>query len=306
MQQFLKRRLLTLIPVLIGVVTLVFFIIHLIPGDPVVMMLGENARPADIETLRHQLGLDQPILTQYVHFWAGLLQGNLGQSIYQRSDVLRLVFERLPNTMLLALCALIVSVVIAFPMGIYSALHQRKWFDYFSLGFSILGISMPVFWLGPVLILVFAVQLHVLPVAGMGSWKHLILPSFTMGFGLSAITTRLIRSSMIEVMNQDYIRTAIAKGLNKKQVVWHHAIKNVLIPVITILGLQIGALFGGAIITEVVFSYPGVGRLLIMAILRRDYPLVQGTILVIALLYILINVLVDIIYSQVDPRIRLK
>jgi len=306
MQQFLKRRLLTLIPVLIGVVTLVFFIIHLIPGDPVVMMLGENARPADIEALRHQLGLDQSIVTQYVRFWLGLLQGNLGQSIYQRSDVLHLVFERLPNTMLLALCALVVSIVIAFPLGIYSALHQKKWFDYFSLGFSILGISMPVFWLGPLLILVFAVQLHILPVAGMGSWKHLILPSFTMGFGLSAITTRLIRSSMIEVMNQDYIRTAIAKGLNKKQVVWRHAIKNVLIPVITILGLQIGALFGGAIITEMVFSYPGVGRLLILAILRRDYPLVQGTILVIALLYIVINVLVDIIYSQVDPRIRLK
>lgn len=306
MQQFLKRRLLTLIPVLIGVVTLVFFIIHLIPGDPVVMMLGENARPADIEALRHQLGLDQSIVTQYIHFWLGLLQGNLGQSIYQRSDVLSLVFERLPNTMLLALCALVVSIIIAFPLGIYSALHQKKWFDYFSLGFSILGISMPVFWLGPLLILVFAVQLHLLPVAGMGSWKHLILPSFTMGFGLSAITTRLIRSSMIEVMNQDYIRTAIAKGLNKKQVVWRHAIKNVLIPVITILGLQIGALFGGAIITEMVFSYPGVGRLLILAILRRDYPLVQGTILVIALLYIVINVLVDIIYSQVDPRIRLK
>ena len=199
-----------------------------------------------------------------------------------------------------------ISLFIAFPLGILSALKQRKWLDYFSLGISILGISMPVFWLGPLLIIVFAVQLHWLPVAGLGSWKHIILPAFTMGFGLAAITTRMIRASMIEVMNQDYIRTAFSKGLSKTRVIWAHALKNVMIPVITIIGLQLGALFGGAIITEVVFSYPGVGRLLILAILRRDYPLVQGTILIIALSYIIINWITDIIYSQVDPRIRLK
>ncbi len=306
MQQYIKRRLLTLLPVIFGVVTAVFFIIHLIPGDPVVMMLGENAKPADIESLRAQLGLDRPLWLQYTDFWGDLFRGDLGSSIYHRQPVIKLIFERLPNTALLAICALFISVLIAFPLGVFAALKQRKLVDFFSLGFSILGISMPVFWLGPLLILLFAVYLHWLPVAGMGSWKHLILPSFTMGFALSAITTRMIRSSMIEVMNQDYIRTAFAKGLSKSLVVWRHALKNVMIPVITILGLQLGALFGGAIITEVVFSYPGVGRLLILAILRRDYPLVQGTILVIALLYILINLLVDLIYSQVDPRIRLK
>ncbi len=306
MQQYFKRRLLTLIPVIFGVVTAVFFIIHLIPGDPVAQMLGENARPEDIVSLRRQLGLDRPLLVQYYHFWLNLLQGNLGESIYHRQSVINLIFERLPNTALLAVAALIVSMIIAFPLGIFSALNQRKWIDYFSLGFSILGISMPVFWLGPLLIILFAVRLHWLPVAGMGSWKHIILPSFTLGFGLAAITTRMIRSSMIEVMNQDYIRTAFAKGLNKARIIWFHALKNVMIPVITIIGLQLGALFGGTIITEVVFSYPGVGRLLILGILRRDYPLVQGTILVIALSYIIVNWITDIIYGQVDPRIRLK
>lgn len=306
MQQYFKRRLLTLIPVVFGVVTAVFFIIHLIPGDPVALMLGENAQPGDVEALRIRLGLDQPILIQYYHFWQNLVQGNLGESIYHRQPVISLIFERLPNTILLAIAALFISLIISFPLGISSALKQRKWIDYFSLGFSILGISMPVFWLGPLLIIIFAVQLHWLPVAGMGSWKHLLLPAFTMGFGLAAITTRMIRASMIEVMNQDYIRTAFSKGLSKIRVIWSHALKNVMIPVITIIGLQLGALFGGAIITEVVFSYPGVGRLLILSILRRDYPLVQGTILIIALSYIVINWITDLIYSQVDPRIRLK
>lgn len=306
MQQYLKRRLLTLIPVIFGVVTAVFFIIHLIPGDPVVLMLGEKAQPGDIAALRSRLGLDRPLLEQYYHFWVNLLQGNLGESIYHRQPVTSLVLERLPNTILLALAALLVSLIIAFPLGIFSALKERKWIDYFSLGFSILGISMPVFWLGPLLIIVFAVQLHWLPVAGMGSWKHLILPAFTLGFGLAAITTRMIRASMIEVMNQDYIRTAFAKGLSKARVIRVHALKNVMIPVITIVGLQLGALFGGTIITEVVFSYPGVGRLLILGILRRDYPLVQGTILIIAFSYIIINWITDIVYSQVDPRIRFR
>lgn len=306
MQQYLKRRLLTLIPVIFGVVTAVFLIIHLIPGDPVAMMLEENAKPGDVEALRSRLGLDKPLSVQYYRFWGNLFQGDLGESIYQRQPVFRLILEKFPNTALLAVCAVIVSLIIAFPLGIFSALNQRKPVDYLSLGFSILGISMPVFWLGPLLILVFAVQLHWLPVTGMGSWKHLILPSFTLGFGLSAITIRMIRSSMIEVMNQDYIRTAFAKGLSKKRVVWKHALKNVMIPVITVVGLQLGALFGGVIITEKVFSYPGIGSLLITAIKGRDYPLVQGVILAIALTYILINLLVDLIYSQVDPRIKLE
>lgn len=305
MRQYLKRRLLTLLPVIFGVVTAVFLIIHLIPGDPAALMLSENANPADIEALRTRLGLDQPLWVQYYHFWANLFRGNLGESIYQRQPVFDLIMERFPNTALLAVCAVLVSLLIAFPLGITSALRQRSAVDYLSLGFSILGISMPVFWLGPLLILVFAVQLHWLPVTGMGSWKHLVLPSLTLGFGLAAITIRMIRSSMIEVMNQDYIRTAFAKGLGRGRVVWKHALKNVMIPVITIVGLQLGALFGGVIITEKVFSYPGLGSLLITAIRGRDYPLVQGTILVIALTYIGINLLVDLLYSRVDPRIRL-
>ncbi len=305
MQTYLKRRLLTLVPVVFGVVTGVFLLIHLIPGDPVVLMLGEHAQPADIEALRHALGLDLPLWKQYLVFWHQLLQGNLGQSLYHRQPVLELVLDRLPATMRLAGCALVVSLMIAVPLGILAGLRQRSWLDYLSLSMSILGISMPVFWLGPLLILLFAVRWHWLPVAGAGSWKHLILPSFTMGFGLAAITLRMIRASMIEVMTRDFIRTAFAKGLNRRQVVVRHALRNVLIPVVTVVGLQLGALFGGAVITEVVFSYPGVGRLLILAILRRDYPLVQGTILVIAFLYILINLLTDLLYSHIDPRIRL-
>lgn len=305
MRQYLKRRLLTLLPVIFGVVTAVFLIIHLIPGDPAALMLSETANPADIEALRTRLGLDRPLGVQYYHFWANLFRGNLGESIYQRQPVFDLVMERFPNTALLAVCAVLVSLVIAFPLGIFSALRQRSAVDYLSLGFSILGISMPVFWLGPLLILIFAVQLHWLPVTGMGSWKHLVLPSLTLGFGLSAITIRMIRSSMIEVMNQDYIRTAFAKGLGRGRVVRKHALKNVMIPVITIVGLQLGALFGGVIITEKVFSYPGLGSLLITAIRGRDYPLVQGAILVIALTYIGINLLVDLLYSRVDPKIRL-
>ncbi len=306
MQAYLKRRLLTLIPVILGVTTLVFLIIHLVPGDPVELMLGENARPGDVAAMRTQLGLDQPLWAQYLEFWGGLLKGDLGESITNRRPVAELIGSRLPNTMLLATCAMVVSLLIALPLGVFSALHQRRFLDFFSLGFSVLGISMPVFWLGPLLILVFAYHLSWFPVAGLDSWKHLVLPAVTMGFGLSAITTRMVRSSMIEVMNQDYIRTARAKGLPQRQVIWRHALKNVLIPVITIVGLQLGALFGGAIITEVVFSYPGVGRLLISGIKLRDYPLVQGTILVIALIYILVNLIVDIVYSRVDPRIRLQ
>lgn len=306
MREYIKRRLLTLIPVILGVVTAVFLIIHLVPGDPAVLMLGQNAQPADIEALRTQLGLNDPLYVQYIKFWSKMFSGNLGISIYYRESVISLILQRLPATALLAFCALLFSLLVAFPLGILSALYQRKWPDYFSLGFSILGISMPVFWLGPLLIILFSVYLGLLPVAGLSSWKHLVLPSFTLGFGMAAITTRMIRSSMIEVLNKEYIRTAYAKGLNKFQVIVKHALKNVMIPVITIVGLQLGALLGGAIITEVVFSYPGIGRLLILAILRRDYPLVQGSILVIALLYLLINLIADLLYASIDPRVRLK
>ncbi len=306
MRQYIYRRLITFLPVLFGVVSLVFLILHLVPGDPVVLMLGEHARPADISALRQQLGLDVPIHIQYAKFWKQLITGDLGVSLYHREAILSLIWQRLPATAILAFCALVISLVISFPLGIMSALFPRKWIDYATLGISILGISVPVFWLGPLLLIVFGVYFKILPVTGFSSWKHVILPSFTLGFGLAAITTRMVRSSMIEIMNQDYIRTAVSKGLSKFQVVMHHALKNAFIPVITIVGLQLGALLGGAIITEVVFSYPGLGRLLISGILRRDYPLVQGTILIIAMGYLFINLLTDILYALADPRVRLK
>jgi peptide/nickel transport system permease protein len=306
LREYLKRRFFTFLPVIFGVISLVFLILHLVPGDPVVLMLGENAQPSDIAELRHQLGLDDPLLIQYFNFWKNLFMLDLGNSIYHRESVISLIWQRFPATAMLSFCALIFSLIIAFFLGILSALYQGKWPDYFSMGFSILGISMPVFWLGPLLLIVFSIYLKILPVAGLTSWKNLILPSITLGLGLSAITTRMIRSSMIEILNQDFIRTAYAKGLSKFQVIVKHALKNALIPVITIVGLQLGALLGGAIITEVVFSYPGLGRMLIYAILRRDYPLVQGTILIIAFLYLFINFASDLFYAYVDPRIRLN
>ncbi|GAB4380179.1 MAG: ABC transporter permease [Calditrichia bacterium] len=306
MSDYIKRRLFTFLPVIVGVVTAVFLIIHLVPGDPVILMLGENAHPADIEALRNQLGLNKSLFVQYIDFWKTIFTGDLGVSIYHREAVLQLIIQRLPATALLAVSALCISLIIAFPLGVFSALYQRKWPDYLALVISILGISIPVFWLGPLLIIVFAIKLKLLPVAGLDSWKHIILPAFTLGFGLAAITTRMIRSSMIEILNQDFIRTAYAKGLSKTQVIWRHALKNAMIPVITIVGLQLGALLGGAIITEVVFSYPGIGRLLILGILRRDYPLVQANILVIAFIYLFINLLADILYAYFDPRVRLR
>ncbi len=306
MREYLKKRLLTFIPVLISVVTAVFLIIHLVPGDPVVLMLGENARAADLEALRKQLGLNQPLLEQYVKFWKELFGGNLGISIYHREEVLKLILQKLPATAILAFCSLLFSIMIAIPLGILSAIFQRKWPDYIILFTTILGISMPVFWLGPLLIILFSVHLKILPVVGSTNLQNLILPSITLGFGLSALTTRMVRASMVEVLNQEYIRTAYAKGLNRRKIILHHALKNTLIPVITILGLQLGALLGGAIITEVVFSYPGIGRLLIYSILRRDYPVVQGAILVIALLYLIVNFITDILYAYVDPRVRLR
>ncbi|GAB4336971.1 MAG: ABC transporter permease [Calditrichia bacterium] len=287
-------------------VTGVFLMIHLVPGDPVVLMLGENAQPADYEALREQLGLNKGLGEQYIEFWGHLLKMDLGKSIYHRQPVMELIGQRLPATAALAVGALFVSLLLSLPLGIISALKPGKWPDYLALGVSILGISVPIFWLGPLLIIIFAVKLHWLPVAGLNSWKHLILPSIALGFGLAAITTRIIRASMIEVLNQNYIKTAKAKGLSQWEVLRSHALKNAMIPVVTVIGLQLGALLGGAIITEMVFSYPGVGRLLILSILRRDYPMVQGAILVISTIYLVVNLLTDIIYGYLDPRIRLQ
>ncbi len=294
-----------LIPIVLGVVTLVFFLIHMIPGDPVEIMLGEQARAIDKESLRHELKLDRPLAEQYMLYLKGLAQGEMGRSIHSREQVLSVVLERFPATLILTLAAMIVAVLIAIPLGILSATRQYSLIDNVSMFFALLGISMPNFWLGPLLILFFSIWLGILPVSGMGGLQHLILPAITLGTALAAILTRMTRASVLEVIREQYIVTARAKGLAEKAVLYKHALKNALIPVITILGLQFGALLSGSIITETIFSWPGIGRLVIQAINQRDYPVIQGCVLFISLSYVLVNLMTDLLYGVVDPRIRL-
>jgi ABC-type dipeptide/oligopeptide/nickel transport system permease component len=304
MTAFLLRRLLLTLPVVWIVVSLVFAFIHLVPGDPIAQMLGEGASVTEIERLRRELGLDRPILQQYQSYLLGLLRGDLGISFRDQQPVMRSILDRYPATMELTAAALLVSVILAIPMGIAGAVRRGKFTDQ-AVGFiSLLGVSLPNFALGPLLILIFSVGLGWLPVSGRDGFLHLILPAATMGAALAAITTRMVRASMLEEINQDYVRTARSKGLAESLVLFRHALRNGLLPVITILGLQTGALLAGAIITERIFSWPGVGRLTFQAIEARDYPLLQGCILTIALSYILINLLTDVLYSIVDPRIR--
>ncbi len=305
MFNYIIKRLILLIPVVFGVVTLVFFLVHLIPGDPVEVMLGEQARAADKEMLRHELRLDRPLMEQYRLYLTGLARGDLGRSIHFREPVLTMITRRFPATILLTLAAMFVAILIAIPIGIVSATKQYSLIDNASMFFALLGISMPNFWLGPLLILLFSIQLGWLPVSGMGGVEHLILPSITLGTALAAILTRMTRAGILEVIRQQYIVTARAKGLAEKKVLYKHALKNALIPVITILGLQFGALLSGSIITETIFSWPGIGRLVIQAVNQRDYPLVQGCVLFIALTYVLVNLTTDLLYSAADPRIRI-
>lgn len=302
---YITKRLLLLIPIVLGVVTLVFFLIHMIPGDPVEIMLGEQAQAADKEALRHELRLDRPLAEQYVHYLAALAKGDMGRSIHSREAVTTIILHRFPATLLLTLAAMAVAVLIAVPLGILSAVRQYSVIDNASMLFALLGISMPNFWLGPLLILFFSIWLGWLPVSGMGGVTHLILPAVTLGTALTAILTRMIRASLLEVIREQYIVTARAKGLAEKVVLFKHALKNAMIPVITILGLQFGALLSGSIITETIFSWPGIGRLVIQAINQRDYPVVQGCVLLISLCYVLVNLLTDLFYGVVDPRIRL-
>lgn len=305
MFNYIVKRLILLIPVVFGVVTLVFFLVHLIPGDPVEVMLGEQARAADKEMLRHELRLDRPLMEQYRLYLTGLARGDLGRSIHFREPVLTMITRRFPATILLTLAAMFVAILIAIPIGIVSATKQYSLIDNASMFFALLGISMPNFWLGPLLILLFSIQLGWLPVSGMGGVEHLILPSITLGTALAAILTRMTRAGILEVIRQQYIVTSRAKGLAEKKVLYKHALKNALIPVITILGLQFGALLSGSIITETIFSWPGIGRLVIQAVNQRDYPLVQGCVLFIALTYVLVNLATDLLYSAADPRIRI-
>jgi ABC-type dipeptide/oligopeptide/nickel transport system permease component len=297
-------RLVYTIPVVWLVVSIVFLLIHLVPGDPIEQMLGEGARPADIIALRHAYGLDLPLGRQYFRYWSGVLHGNLGTSLRLNDSITHLVLTRYPYTVELTVAAIFVAVILSIPAGIASALHRDRWQDRILSFVSLLGLSFPAFALGPILILLISIKLGWLPVSGAGDITHLILPAITMGSALAAILTRMVRTAMLEELSQDYIRTARAKGLPEHTVVYKHALRNALIPVITLVGLQFGALLAGAIVTETIFSWPGIGRLTVSAISNRDYPLLQGCILAIGLTYVLVNLATDVLYVIVNPRIR--
>ena len=315
MKQTLTRFVLTL-PVVWLVVSLVFLLIHLVPGDPVQIMLGEGALPTDLTALRHQLGLDLPLHTQYILYWRGVLHGNLGTSIRLHDSVAHLIGQRYPYTLALTLAALVLALALALPAGILAAVRRGRWADQLLSVVSLFGLSVPGIALGPVLILIFSIGLGWLPVSGanaggaaMGGvaaidWRYLILPAVTMGSSLAAILTRMVRTAMLEELGQDYIRTARAKGLSENAVVWRHALPNALVPIVTVAGLQFGALLAGAIVTETIFSWPGLGRLAVSAISNRDYALVQGCLLAIGLTYVLVNFVTDLVYQWINPRMR--
>ena len=301
---YVFKRVLWLFPVILGVVTLVFFLVHLIPGDPVDIMLGETAQAANKQMLRRELGLDKPIACQYFDFLKKLSRGNLGRSLHSQQPVLSLIMKKYPATLELMLAAVLIALLISLPLGITCALKQYSLIDQGTLVLSLLGVSMPNFWLGPLLIILFSLKLGLLPISGRGGIQHLILPAITLGMSMSAILTRMVRSSMMDVLKEDYMVTARAKGLPSWRVVLKHGLKNALIPVLTIIGLQIGALLTGSIITEMIFAWPGLGRLTIQAIYTRDYPLIQGCVLVVAISYVMVNLLTDLAYTVIDPRIR--
>jgi len=292
------------IPVIWLVVSVVFLLIHLVPGDPILQMLGEGAPAADIAATRHAYGLDVPLGEQYLHYWNGVLHGDLGPSLRFNQSVTSLILHRYPYTLQLTLAALLVAILISIPAGVRSAQRRGKWDDKLLSVVSLFGLSFPNFALGPILILFFAIKLGWLPVSGSGTLANLVLPAITMGGALAAILTRMVRTSMLEELGQDYIRTARAKGLPERTVVYRHALRNAMLPVLTVLGLQFGALLAGAIVTEKIFSWPGIGRLTVDAIGNRDYFLVQGCILAIGLTYVAVNFLTDLLYSTANPRIR--
>jgi ABC-type dipeptide/oligopeptide/nickel transport system permease component len=304
MLRYLSLRVLYTLPVIWLVVSLVFLLIHLVPGDPIVQMLGENAPAADIQATRHAYGLDAPLGQQYIHYWAGVVHGNLGPSLRFNQSVTSLILARYPYTLELTVGALLLALLLSLPAGVRSAQHPNRWDDRLLSVVSLFGLSFPNFALGPILILIFSIKFGWLPVSGSGSFASLILPSVTMGGALAAILTRMVRTSMLEELGHDYIRTARAKGLTERAVVYRHALRNAMIPVLTVLGLQFGALLAGAIVTETIFSWPGIGRLTIQAISNRDYFLVQGCILAIGLTYVAVNFLTDLLYSVANPRIR--
>jgi len=304
MARYLIQRVLYTLPVVWLVVSVVFLLIHIVPGDPIQQMLGEGAASVDIAATRHAYGLDVPLATQYMRYWRGVARGDLGRSLRFDQNVTPLILQRYPATLKLTVAALLFALLLSIPAGVRSARRRDRWDDRVLSFVSLLGLSFPNFAMGPILILFFAIFLRWLPVSGSGTWRHIILPAVTMGGALAAILTRMVRTAMLEELGQDYIRTARAKGLPERTVVYRHALLNALVPVLTVVGLQFGALLAGAIVTETIFSWPGIGRLTIQAIGNRDYYLVQGCVLAIGLTYIAVNFLTDLTYSLANPRIR--
>jgi peptide/nickel transport system permease protein len=305
MIRFLIRRVVLTLPVLLGVATLVFSLIHLVPGDPAQAMLGDGASPEDIARLRHTLGLDRPLLEQYGRYLAGLARGDLGTSLRTAKPVSSQIVERVPATVELAATAMVVAVCLSLPLGVIAAVRRGTWVDQGAMTLALIGISVPGFWLGPLLALLFGVELGWLPVSGRGTWANLVLPAATLGAALAAILARMTRASVLEELRELYVLAARARGVTRARAIVAHALRNSLIPIVTILGLQLGAVLTGSIITETIFAWPGIGRLLIQSISFRDYPMVQGCILFIALTYVSMNLLTDLLYGWLDPRIRL-
>lgn len=303
--QLVISRLASAVVVIFGVLSLVFFLIHLVPGDPVEVMLGESARPADRMALRESLGLDKPLPVQFGHYLGNVAHLDLGTSLRSKQPIVNILAEHLPATMELAVAALLVAIIIAFPLGIIAAVRKDTVWDHGAMAVSLMGVSIPNFLMGPLLILFFSLWLGWFPVNGREGFSSLVLPAITLGTAMAAILSRMVRATLLEVLGEDYIRTARAKGLGPRAVIWRHALRNALLPVITLLGLQLGALLAGAVITEAVFSWPGIGQLIIEAIQSRDYPVVQACVLLISLTYVLVNTLTDLAYSWLDPRVRL-
>ena len=306
MLRYAVRRIALTIPVLLGVATLVFALIHMVPGDPAEAMLGESAPAADLQDLRSKLGLDQPLLVQYQRYLGGLVSGNLGLSFRYQTPVGKEIGQRIGPTAQLAAAAMVVAILIAIPLGVIAALYRGRAIDHAAMTISLLGVSMPNFWLGPLLAIVLSIQLGWLPVSGSGTPAHFVLPAVTLGAALAAMLARMTRATLVEELRELYVVAARARGMSRTRVVVAHALRNSLIPIVTIIGLQLGAVLTGTIITETIFAWPGIGRLLIQAISFRDYPLVQGCVLFIAVVYVSMNLIVDLVYAWLDPRIRLQ
>jgi len=306
MLNYLGSRLFEALLVMLGVTTIVFMLIHVVPGDPVEVMLGESAQLADREALREALGLNLPLSTQWLNYVSGLLQLDLGTSLHSKRPVIEILSERIPATSILAGTSILIALIIALPLGVLAAVRKGSFWDTGAMAFSILGVAIPNFWMGPLLILVFSLWLGWLPVSGDDQILSLVLPALTLGTALAAILSRMIRSSLLEVLSEDYIRAANARGLSPTTIILKHGLKNAALPVVTILGLQLGALLAGAVITETVFSWPGIGQLTIESIQKRDYPVVQSCVLLISLTYVFVNLLTDLAYAYLDPRVSLS